>query len=252
MTKKIILFIVEGLSDKDALEPILAELVDTTKIMFEVLRCDLTTNNSDVWLRNLNMKERVARIVKNFLEQNHGIKKKHIEKIIFLTDMDGCYIDEKYIYYCKDDREFRYEDDGIYTDRVTTAIKRNQMKSRNLNIVNSTREIYNLPFEIYYFSCNLDHVLHDERNLKQSLKEDYAFDFADKYEDKEDEFIDFINDKSLYLSLNYKDSWQLIKVNKNSLLRYTNLNVFFINNIEYMKENAKIKINNYLNKYPAK
>ncbi|MFQ6793553.1 MAG: hypothetical protein ACLRT4_12310 [Thomasclavelia sp.] len=252
MTKKIILFIVEGLSDKDALEPIIAELVDTTKIMFEVLRCDLTTNISDVWLRNLNMKERVARIVKNFLEQNHGIKKKHIEKIIFLTDMDGCYIDEKYIYYCKDDREFRYEDDGIYTDRVTTAIKRNQMKSRNLNIVNSTREIYNLPFEIYYFSCNLDHVLHDERNLKQSLKEDYAFDFADKYEDKEDEFIDFINDKSLYLSLNYKDSWQLIKENKNSLLRYTNLNVFFINNIEYMKENAKIKINNYLNKYPAK
>lgn len=32
MTKKLFLFIVEGLSDKDALEPILSELFDMTKI----------------------------------------------------------------------------------------------------------------------------------------------------------------------------------------------------------------------------
>lgn len=40
MTKRILLFLVEGLSDKDALEPILSELVDNTRVHFEVLRCD--------------------------------------------------------------------------------------------------------------------------------------------------------------------------------------------------------------------
>ena len=84
MNKKILLFLVEGLSDKDALEPILSELVDSTKIHFEVLRCDLTAS-LDPEVRNLNMKQRITRVIKSFLENNHGIKKKHIEKIIFLV-----------------------------------------------------------------------------------------------------------------------------------------------------------------------
>ena len=44
MTKKILLFIVEGLSDKTALEPILGELVDSTRLHFTVLGCDATTS----------------------------------------------------------------------------------------------------------------------------------------------------------------------------------------------------------------
>lgn len=244
MTKKLFLFIVEGLSDKNALDPIISELFDTTRIHFEILRCDLTTNNN-ISLRNSNMKQRVTKVVKNFLENNRGIKKEHIEKIVFLSDMDGCYIDKSYIYFSKDDIKFRYEDDGIYTNRVQDAIDRNELKSRNLNMIISTDFVFSLPFEVYYFSCNLDHVLHNERNLEQSLKEDYAFVFADQYEDKEDEFIDFVNEDVICLSTNYRCSWMLIKQDKKSLLRYTNLNTFFINNIEYMKEKVKYKINSY-------
>lgn len=40
--KKVFLFIVEGLSDKEALEPIVSELLNDKKIYFKILRCDLT------------------------------------------------------------------------------------------------------------------------------------------------------------------------------------------------------------------
>ncbi len=245
MNKKILLFLVEGLSDKDALEPILSELVDDTKIHFEVLRCDLTTS-LDVEVRNLNMKQRITKVIKSFLDNNHGIKKNHIEKIIFLTDSDGCYIDHSCIYYSKNDTSFRYEDDGIYTNSPNEAMDRNERKSRNLNMIYSTLEVFSLPIETYYFSCNLDHVLHHQRNLEQHLKEDYAFDFADKYENKEEEFIDFVNDPLLCLAYNYTDSWLKIKQDKNSLLRFTNLKIFFDNNLEFLKDEVKEKVKQYL------
>lgn len=189
-TKKVLLFLVEGLSDKDALEPILSELFDHMKIHFEVLRCDLTSL-FDNEVRNLNMKQRITKVVERFLANNHGIQKKHIEKIIFLSDCDGCYIEHSNIYQSENDTTFRYEDDGIYTNRREEAIKRNERKSRNLNMIHSTSKVYALPIETYYFSCNLDHVLHNQRNLKQCLKEKFAFTFADNYENKEDELTRF-------------------------------------------------------------
>ncbi|MGX8850714.1 hypothetical protein [Amedibacillus sp. YH-ame10] len=241
MIKKVLLFLVEGLSDKEALEPILSELIDETRIHFEVLRYDLSADNS-VQMRSLNMKQRITKVIKSFLDKNHGIKKNNIEKVIFLTDTDGCYVDEQFIYYSSADMNFRYEDNGIYTNNRKDAIFRNQNKARNLDTINSTTDIYSLPIEVYYFSCNLDHVLHEERNLEQHLKEDYAYKFADKYEHKEDEFIDFISTDSLCLSYHYRDSWIKIKNNHNSLLRYTNLMIFFFHNIQLLKKEVREKV----------
>ena len=53
-----------------------------------------------------------------------------------------------------------------------------------------------LQIEIYYFSCNLDYVLYNIRNLKQELKEDYTINFTEQYEGKEQEFIKSLNQKT--------------------------------------------------------
>jgi spore coat polysaccharide biosynthesis predicted glycosyltransferase SpsG len=42
--KKAMIFIVEGISDKEALEPIVAELLDSKNIRFEVVRGDITAD----------------------------------------------------------------------------------------------------------------------------------------------------------------------------------------------------------------
>lgn len=191
------------------------------------------------------MKQRVSYVIKRYLENNRGISKENIEKVVFLTDTDGCYIVEDDVHFSACDYKLRYEDDGIYTNRVEDTIKRNMIKSTNLNMINSTDKIFSIPFEIYYFSCNLDHVLHNERNLKQELKEELAYEFSDRYEGKEDEFVDFVNEKSICLATNSKKSWECIKQERNSLLKYSNVNVFFIENMKYMKNKVKEKIVNY-------
>lgn len=239
--KKVILFVVEGTSDKEALEPILSELIDTRLVRFEVLRGDATASIAAPYYRK-NMKDRIKIIVDNYLENNRGIQKKYIEKIIYITDTDGCFIDDQYLYYNEEDKEFRYEDDGIYSCYIEAVKQRNKFKSNNLNILNSATKIYNLQIETYYFSCNLDHVLYNIRNLKQELKEEYAINFSDQYEGNESSFIKFINKDNLPLSNDYKESWDKIKLSLNSLLRYSNFNVFFKNNIDYLKDNIKYMV----------
>lgn len=236
--KKVILFVVEGLSDKDALEPIVSELIDTSLVRFEVLRCDATVSIFEPYY-NKNMKDRIKIIVDNYLKNNRGIQKEYIEKIIYITDTDGCFIDNEYIYFSENDKEFRYEDDGIYTNNVVGAERRNELKSRNLSILNSASRIYDLQIETYYFSCNLDHVLYNIRNLEQELKERHAVDFAENFEGREQEFINFLKEEDIPMGEDYKESWTLIKESLNSLSRHSNFHIFFRNNIEYLVANIK-------------
>lgn len=237
--KKVILFIVEGMSDKEALEPILSEMIDDNLVMFEVLRCDATVSNENPY-HTKNMKERIKVIVDNYLENNRGIKKKYIEKLIYITDTDGCFIANEYIHFSETDEHFRYEDDGIYTKNIERAKQRNIKKSNNLNILYSASKIYDLKIETYYFSCNLDHVLYNIRNLSRDEKEKYAINFAEEYEGKEEKIVEFLSHEGIPLAEDYTDSWIKIKESLNSVLRHSNFHIFFKNNLEYFNENIKL------------
>lgn len=201
--RNVILFIVEGTSDQNALEPILDALIDDSRIMFTVVRGDATIGLSNsISFTSSNMKNRIKNIIDYFLNNNRGIKKEYIKKVVYITDTDGCFINDSNVYENINDITTRYENDGIYTNNVEFIIKRNHEKSKNLSMIHSVSNgIYGLPIETYYFSCNLDHVLHNIRNLKQALKEEYADNFADKYEGREEEFIGFLNDEKLYLDV---------------------------------------------------
>lgn len=54
------------------------------------------------------------------------------------------------------------------------------------------------PYEIYYFSRNMEHVLHDRaENLTDDEKEDLAFDIADQYTDQLEKFLEYLHDEVL-------------------------------------------------------
>ena len=72
------------------------------------------------------------------------------------------------------------------------------------------------PYEIYYFSRNMEHVLHDRaENLTDDEKEDLAFDIADQYTDQLEKFLEYLHDDGFYVWI----------VNENDLNNmYLNLN----------------------------
>ena len=76
-------------------------------------------------------------------------------------------------------------------------------------------------------SCNLDHVLYNKLNSTDIEKENDAFKFTQKYKDDLDGFLSFICDSNFSVCNDYKESWEFIRKDLNSLNRYSNLGICF-------------------------
>lgn len=82
-------------------------------------------------------------------------------------------------------------------------------------------------YKICYMSCNLDHVLYNKLNTSDKEKEIDALNFADNYERNISGFCDFMKKSSFSKCISYKDSWEFIKSNNNSIKRFSNLGICF-------------------------
>lgn len=226
--KGIVLFIVEGVTEEISLALILSKIIEKDKtVKFKIVNGDITTKNGTSTTNILN---RITNVIKEFLKRNSFIKK-DIKSIIHLIDTDGVFINADLIYK-KEIDEVEYCTDGIYTNNIEAIINRNKQKSQILNKLIMTDKVYtDIPYEVYFFSSNLEHVLHNEQMVKDDNKYDYATKFEDKYADNPSEFIKFINNVDFAIKGDYISTWEFIKKGNNSLKRFTNFHLFINKNI---------------------
>lgn len=221
-SKKIVLLVVEGVADEAALAPLIRQIVQKDETLVKICGGDVT---SKLYRSNeQNVASEVGRKVTEFMNVNK-VKKTDILEIVHIVDTDGAYISDEYIIE-KNSREFLYTEDGIVTDRKEKVFLRNKNKSNAMDILVGKSTIMGVPYRIFYMSCNLDHVLYEERNLIDKMKYDKADDFADRYLDDIEGFITFINGNDLILEGDYKDTWKKIRGGKESLMRHSNLHIF--------------------------
>ena len=154
-------------------------------------------------------------------------KKSDIIQIIHIVDLDGTYIDPNNVVYHDNDK-IEYCSDCIKTKNVQGTINRNNCKARILNKLSSTNIINGIPYRIFFFSTNLEHVLHNVQNATREEKNNLAQNFEDRFYDKPKDFIKFINNKDFAINKEYEETWNFIKKENNSLKRYTNFNLYFI------------------------
>ena len=124
------------------------------------------------------------------------------------------------------------ESDGIHTADQKGIINRNKQKSNNLDRLRTTGKIWNIPYRVYYMSCNLDHVLYDKRNSTEEEKENDAYAFAKKYRNDLDGFIKFICMSEFSVNDEYRVSWEHIEKEMNSIERYSNLGICIAGELE--------------------
>lgn len=222
-TKKVILFIVEGVTDKTSLGGIIDKLVSSNLVRFYITGGDIT---SDRISNSANAVSKVNDHVKNFLSREIGLKKGDIIQIVHLIDMDGAYIGSDQIQ-VEDIEGFAYSETAITASSVERVTERNNRKQQVINRLSLCPKISGIPYSMYYFSCNLEHVLHNEVNLADELKMEYAERFSDSYYKTESTFVDYIRDEQFAVTGDYKDTWEFIKLNGNSLKRYSNFHLFF-------------------------
>lgn len=246
--KKIVLFLVEGKSDREALMPVLSELYDridsNIQVYFPILRQDDEERGGDITSHFKSKPANIEkRIYEGFLEQffdQEKIMPKDVHEVIQLVDTDGVYISDDAIVFEEDsqtDGQYYYDCNRILVPRacdVEYARDRNHRKRENLDYLVSLDTIKvkqkSVPYSIYYFSSNLDHFLHHNANMDPYDKRMAAGAFAGNYlneDDGADQFVKLIcGDPDVCTGQTYQESWAFIREEGfHSLERHSNLNI---------------------------
>ena len=219
--KKIVLVFVEGPSDDTALGIMLNQIFDKDSVYVYIMHGDITTRRG---VETANIVAKLGNEVRRYANSQHYTAK-DFKQIIHIVDTDGAFIPEENVLCDEESGKVKYESNGIYTKDIQKIIERNKQKKENLCKLIVTSKIWNIPYKVYYMSCNLDHVLYDKRNSTDYEKEDDAYEFAKKYKQDLDGFIKFICESYFSVTEDYKKSWLHIKEGMNSIERYSNLGI---------------------------
>lgn len=225
--KKIILFIVEGINDKTNLSLCLSQLLEGDQIHFEITDGDITTK---LGVSSNNIAARIGNIVKR--HSGRVFKQNDYLEVVHLVDMDGAYIPDERVIETEMD-SLLYKNDEIQCKDAMSIIKRNHQKQEVINRMLTISKVWTgIPYSVYYFSCNMDHVLHNKANLSKKEKNIYAQKFENKYINKPKEFANFFSDDRLNVGTTYKESWNFIRLDANSLKRKTNFYLYIQGKVE--------------------
>lgn len=228
--KKIVFFIVEGITDQISLENIIDTLVDEynssstngDNVIFEISDGDITSDYSS---KPSNIKSKITKIIKGNGKRKYAPT--DYKEVIHIIDTDGAYIDNEWIFQDESKEKFFYSTNGIYYKNRKDVIDRNKHKRKIIDFLSGLDKVYgSVKYRVFFLSSNLEHVLHDEMNVEDVRKIELAKDFESEYEDKVKDFIDFICNSSFSCKENYHESWDFIKRDNNSIKRYTNLDIF--------------------------
>lgn len=216
--KKIVFVIVEGPTDDTALGVFLNNLYDTNSVYIHITHGDITTKTG-------NIKNRIKDVVYNYAKSNH-FNKSHFQEVVHIVDMDGAYIDNNAIGYDEHAIKPMYYEDKIIYCNPENIVYRNEIKRDNIDTISSLPTVWGgVPYQSYYMSCNLDHVLYDKMNSSDDEKENDAYNFAKTYKNDSKSLIDFFCKSAFSVNGEYLDSWDFIKKDNNSLHRYTNFGI---------------------------
>lgn len=225
--KKILIF-VEGESDKIIVQAIMADLDETGRSNIIVTYGDLFTAKG---VSQQNIKTRIADNIRKYCSKYYLKPEEDIAEVIQITDTDGCFVDGRFIRFDEDSVDFRYEDDGIFSNRPEKVAERNLLKSGNIHRVWNCGEIMNIPFRLYYMSCNIDHVFYGERNMDDFDKIPAAKKMVRRIRRYPEKTREFLATYPIRLGMDYKTSWNAIFTGSESLNRHTNI-CYFMEHLE--------------------
>lgn len=224
--KKAVIFIVEGATDKRALQNIFKKLYKHKEIHFEFTHGDIT---SDDYITTDNVEAKIYEFVDKYRKLKK-LKTSDIFQIIQIFDTDGTYIDDSKIIKGPSN-DFQYSLENIACNNIEKVKNRNMHKKKIMDYLVNCNSIKNIPYQCFYMSSNLDHALYDEQNLKDEDKAKLSRAFYEFFNGKENMFIKFLEmDVVNGVPDSYPASWRYIRENLNSLQRHTNLHIYFKQN----------------------
>lgn len=226
--KKVIIVIVEGPSDEEALSYNLQKMYATLNkdVIFKVVHCDLTTEE----VSKKGIAVLVGDVIKNVLTKQKW-KPSDVYAVFQITDTDGAYVPDSSIEEDSSCKKIVYKENGIVCQNKEGVIRRNKLKSRNINTLCKKSyfliKTVKIPYKIVYMSSCLEHVLFDKVNCTDLEKEKLAELFDLSCSDNQDLFYKFFTEEEFVVDGGYAETWSYIKQGNRSLQRFTNLRFLF-------------------------
>ncbi len=241
--RKIILFLVEGKSDRETLRFAISEIYDRIdddiEVFFPIIRENEEEKGGDITSRigvhPRNIEENIYKLfLRNFFDEEK-ILPKDIYEVIQIVDTDGAYIPDELVCLGENPNgsgKPYYGDSIIACSNISHIIKRNECKRENLDYLSTLSKLKvkqkSPKYSVYYFSCNFDHFINHSANLDYQQKFMAAQEYAWQYYGDPKGFIDaMINDPDSSKGMSYDESWDFIRKDLNSLHRHTNIDVLF-------------------------
>ena len=232
--KKIVLFLVEGTSDIEALESCFEEIYEKYNIEFKPLRFDITAHEDSTCH---NIEKLLLDRIEAFLSKHSEISHKDILEVIQIVDMDGAGVPSERVKKSETGKT-TYTDEFIFAKDRDRLIARNLRKRAILCKLKDMEAIYkynrnkeckySFPYHIFYFSRNLEHALYNmAEEYTREEKERLASDFADNFDGREKEFIEFLKSPEIMTIGTYTETWKTIFEGLNSLHRGSNVHLIF-------------------------
>jgi len=230
MSKKVIIFIVEGDSDETLLIDRMKKLYGGYEVRFESQHGDIFFDIK----RTKNIKNVIGNTVKSII-QKRKFKEKDILAVIHLMDTDGCLIPDEYVRINVSQAVLTFytsECINVIDERQRgNIISRNNERSINVKTMNCVDSIVSgkFKYQLYYFSRNLEHVIFNEPNPDGEGKVEDVEMFLATLEGHIDEYLDqYLNVlRSTEYETRYRESWVIISEGTQSLNRSTNVPLMF-------------------------
>lgn len=239
--KKVIIVLVEGETEEILLKERLREIFSKHQIHFDVQRGDLFF---DFNRRQSAIKNVIGDVITSIMKVRK-YKKEDIVAVLQIIDTDGVFIrDENIVINNNQEMATVYNENEITVknkDQREFIIERNQERKRNINMMNSVESVIKgkIPYQIYYMSRHLEHVVFNEPNPNKDKKVENMDRFIDNLTEHIEDFLSewmfHLDGKTLVEK--YRESWMKISRETESLKRRTNVPLLF----DYLDEILKNK-----------
>lgn len=223
-SKKVILVIVEGMSDKTVLSGLLPKIFGDYVFRFKIIHGDLLTQSSITRSQILMQVNKQL----SYSMSEYKYRPDDIKEVVHLVDLDAVYIDPSRIEERQNISKVYYTNEVMYVKDYNQILRRNTQKTLNLSrLMESSylkRGHTRIPYAILYMSINLDHVISNNPNVITNYdKARISYEFVENFRHHEADFTRFSQSRLLAGADDYWSSWQVVQREEHALKRSSNI-----------------------------
>lgn len=249
--RKVVLFLVEGESEKAALMRPFQALISAgtnsgISTESEAFYCDVTTARIFGSGGKFKVFPKVQNTIRQFvldrIEMRHAYTWHDIARVVHIVDLDGAFIPESNIRQ-GNEPGYHYGPDYIEAPDIDDIVRRNKEKASALRELIGCEQLTwkraSIPYSVYFVSRNLEHALYGiDSDCSDDEKRDLSNSFADKYSYDPEGFAELLLSEVISVpGEDFGDTWDYAQQGTHSLERGSNLHLL-VNKLSGCPEQA--------------